>query len=140
MTRPSPDRGAIRKLAERYTAAWCSQDPASVASFYSPNGSLRVNDEAPAAGREAIIGVAQGFMTAFPDMRVILDDLVFQGDEVVYRWTLLGTNTGPGGTGNRVRISGFEVWRIGADGLIAESQGHFDGAEYQRQLERGVEG
>lgn len=53
--------------------------------------------------------------------------------------TLAGANTGPGGTGKRVRISGFEEWRIGADGLIAESRGHFDSAEYLRQLERGVD-
>jgi hypothetical protein len=57
----------------------------------------------------------------------------------VYRWTLVGTNTGPGGTGHRVRISGFEEWTIGADGLIADSLGQFDAAEYQRQLERGVD-
>jgi len=37
-----------------------------------------------------------------------------------------------------VRISGFEVWKIGEDGLIAESRGHFDAAEYQRQLRRGI--
>jgi hypothetical protein len=37
------------------------------------------------------------------------------------RWTLVGTNTGPGGTGRRVRISGFEEWTIGDDGLIAAS-------------------
>jgi uncharacterized protein (TIGR02246 family) len=139
MTKPSPDLNAIRELAERYTAAWCSQDAGSVASFYSPNGSLRVNAEAPAVGRKAITEVAQGFMTAFPDMQVILDDVGIQGEEAVYRWTLLGTNTGPGGTGNRVRISGFEVWRIGADGLIAESRGHFDSADYQRQIRRGIE-
>jgi hypothetical protein len=28
---------------------------------------------------------------------------------------------------------------FGEDGLIAESQGHFDSAAYQRQLEHGVE-
>ena len=78
-------------------------------------------------------------MTAFPDMKLFMDGLSEQGDRFVYRWTLAGTNTGPGGTGKRVRISGFEEWRIGADGLIAESQGHFDSAEYQRQLERGVD-
>jgi hypothetical protein len=77
-------------------------------------------------------------MTAFPDMKVFMDGLTEQGDQFVYRWTLAGTNTGPGGTGKRVRIGGFEEWRIGLDGLIAESQGHFDSAEYQRQLERGV--
>ena len=129
----------LRDLAKRYTAAWCSQDPASVAAFYSPQGSLRVNSAAPAVGRVAIREVAQGFMTAFPDMKVRMDDVAVQGDHAVYHWTLAGTNTGPGGTGQRVRISGFEVWEIGVDGLIAESQGHFDEAAYQRQLEHGIE-
>ena len=128
----------LRDLAQRYTAAWCSQDPASVAAFFSPNGSLRINDAAPAFGRSAITEVARGFMTAFPDMQVRMDDLVVQDSRIVYRWTLTGGNTGPGGKGHRVRIGGFEEWRIGADGLIIESNGHFDAAEYQRQLEHGV--
>jgi uncharacterized protein (TIGR02246 family) len=125
-------------FAERYTAAWCSQDAASVATFYSADGSLTVNDSAPAVGRHAITEVAQSFMTAFPDMRVVMDEVLVRGDRAEYHWTLIGTNTGPGGTGHRVRISGFELWRIGADGLIASSQGHFDSSEYHRQLERGV--
>jgi hypothetical protein len=33
-----------------------------------------------------------------------------------------------------VRISGYEEWTFGEDGLIATSQGHFDEAEYNRQL------
>ena len=77
-------------------------------------------------------------MTAFPDMQVIMDKLVLEGDRAKYHWTLIGTNTGPGGTGHRVRISGFELWQIGADGLIASSQGHFDAAEYRRQLQQGL--
>jgi hypothetical protein len=51
-----------------------------------------------------------------------------------YRWTLTGTNTGPGGTGRKVRISGYEEWTIESDGLIARSLGHFDAADYDRQL------
>ncbi len=43
-----------------------------------------------------------------------------------------------GGTGKRVRFSGYEEWQISADGLIAESKGHFDNAEYEYQLEHGV--
>ncbi|HEV8484441.1 MAG TPA: hypothetical protein VGV87_12930 [Blastocatellia bacterium] len=46
-----------------------------------------------------------------------------------------GTDTGPSGTGRAVRISGFEVWQMGADGLIANSGGHFDSVDYRRQLE-----
>lgn len=110
-----------------------------MAACYSPNGSLSINGSAPAAGRRALTDVAQEFMTAFPDLQVLMDDLRVQGDGAAYHWTLIGTNSGPGGTGQRVRISGFEVWKIGVDGLIAESRGNFDSAAYQRQLERGFE-
>lgn len=123
-------------FAKRYTAAWCSQDAASVAAFYSPNGSLCINDGVPSVGRAAITEAAQGFMTAFPDMKVLMDKVVLQSGNAQYHWTLTGANTGPGGTGQRIKISGFEVWTIGPDGLIAESQGNFDGKEYQRQLAR----
>ena len=130
----SPDLARLRDMAARYTAAWCSQDPARVAGFFAPDGSLRVNDAAPAVGRDAIASVAQGFMTAFPDMQVLMDSLAIEGHALVYRWTLVGTSTGPGGTGHRVGIQGFEEWRLDADDLIAESLGHFDQDEYARQL------
>lgn len=132
-----PDHSAnrLREFATRYTAAWCSQDPASVAAFFAPDGSLTINGGVPAVGRAAIAASAQDFMTAFPDLVVTLDELVDEGERVLYKWTLSGTNSGPGGTGRRVRVSGVEDWRFGADGLVAESQGSFDAAEYQRQLE-----
>ncbi|MGC2195524.1 MAG: ester cyclase [Terriglobales bacterium] len=133
-----PITAELRNFAERYTAAWCSQDATRVSAFYSPNGSLCINGAAPAVGRSAITQAAQEFMTAFPDLQVLMDDLLVQDDGAVYHWTLIGTHTGPAGTGNRVRISGFEEWRIGADGLVVESRGHFDSAEYHRQLTQGV--
>ena len=121
-------------FAVRYTAAWCSHNAASVAAFFSPSGSLTINDGTPSIGRAAITESAQSFMTAFPDLRINMERIVRRRDRTEYHWTLIGTNTGPGGTGKRVRISGFESWRFGSDGLIAESQGHFDSADYIRQL------
>jgi predicted ester cyclase len=79
-------------------------------------------------------------MTAFPDMVVTMDGLDLDRGKVVYRWTLTGRNTGPGGTGKTVRISGYEEWTMGVDGRIAQSKGHFDEAEYQRQLKVGAAG
>ena len=128
----------LRDFARRYTAAWCSRDAANVAAFFAPEGSLSVNGGL-AAGRGAIAEVAQGFITAFPDMELLMDDIRIKGNRAVYHWTFIGTNTGPGGTGKRVRFSGYEEWKIGEDGLIAESQGHFDDDDYQRQLKHGVE-
>jgi uncharacterized protein (TIGR02246 family) len=131
-------RDQLFDFATRYTAAWCSQDASRVAAFYSVDGSLSVNGGAPATGRPAITEVAQSFMTAFPDMQVLLDEVRVQGERPEYHWTLIGTNTGPGGTGHRIRISGFESWEFGDDGLILSSLGQFDESEYRRQLEHGV--
>jgi hypothetical protein len=133
------DAAYLHEFAKRYTAAWCSNDPAKVAGHFSPAGSLRVNDAAPAVGPSAIREVAQGFMAMFPDMNLTMDDLKTDGNRAVYHWTLAGTNTGPGGSGHRVRIRGYEEWTISVDGLIAESLGHFDDAELQRQLKSGNE-
>jgi hypothetical protein len=127
----------MREFALRYTAAWCSKDAASVAAFFSPGGLLTINNGTPAVGRSEIQKAAQSFMTAFPNLQVLMDDVVVQANCVEYRWTLIGTNTGPGGSGQRVHISGFEQWQIGADGLVASSLGHFDTSDYLHQL-KGV--
>lgn len=128
------DVARLKEFGAKYTAAWCSQNPANVAAFFTEKGSLKINDGAPSVGRTAIAAAAQGFMTAFPDMVVTMDSVTVDGGRAVYRWTLTGTNTGPGGTGRAVRDSGFEEWIFGAGGLIAESKGHFDETEYNRQL------
>ena len=128
----------IEEFAARYTAAWCSHNAPSVATYFDENGSLTINNGKPNVGRVAIAEAAQEFMTAFPDLIIQMNGLDFEGEQVIYRCTLTGTNTGPGGTGNAVRISGFEKWTMSPNGLVAESSGNFDAADYERQLEHGV--
>jgi hypothetical protein len=126
----------LKRFAQHYAKAWCSQNPESVAAFFAERGSLRVNDGPPAIGRTAIAREAQTFMTAFPDMTVTFDKLEPQDDRTIFHWTLFGTNTGADGTENEVCISGYELWKIDHEGLIIQSQGHFDAADYQRQLNK----
>jgi hypothetical protein len=73
-------------------------------------------------------------MTAYPDMVVELDRLEHENGKYRYHWRFTGTNSGPGGTGRPVQIGGDEDWTIGADGLIAESLGHYDAADWDRQV------
>jgi predicted ester cyclase len=129
----------LTEFAKRYAEAWCSHHPAKVASFFAENGSLRVNDGPTAVGRAAIVEIAREFMRDFPDIIVTFDKLEPRGDATAFHWTLIGTNAGPGGTGNRVQISGYELWKIENDGLIRESKGNFDSAEYERQLKHGLD-
>jgi hypothetical protein len=124
----------LRHFAERYANAWSTQDPEKVAAFYAKGASISVNGAPPVA----IIEVARGFMGDFPDMVVRFDKLENTPSGIEFHWTFTGTNTAPGGTGNRVRISGYELWKIDNHGLIENSKGHFDAAEYERQLRHGV--
>jgi nuclear transport factor 2 (NTF2) superfamily protein len=129
------DLATARAFASGYTAAWCSQDPAQVASFFAEQGSLTINAAPPAVGRAAISASARSFMSAFPDLIVHMDSIDQHGSGFTYRWTLTGTNSGPQGTGKHVRIQGREEWTFDSDGLISESLGHFDEADYARQLQ-----
>ncbi|MEL7044472.1 MAG: nuclear transport factor 2 family protein [Pseudomonadota bacterium] len=132
---PQDPLGAeLRVLASSYTAAWNSSDPAKVAAFYAPDGVLTINDGEPARGREAVEAVAQGFMSAFPDLRLSHDRLELDGDRINYHWRLQGTNLGEGGTGNTVDFSGVESWLLSEEGLIQDSLGTYDAQEYARQL------
>jgi nuclear transport factor 2 (NTF2) superfamily protein len=126
-------------FAKSYAQAWSGRRPQFVALYFEENGSLRVNDGAAAEGREEISKVAQGFMTDLPDMLVRFDSLVTKTKGTEFHWTLIATNSGPGGTGNKVKVSGFELWQIGENGLIQKSQGNFPSEEYNRQLEFGLD-
>lgn len=128
----------LRKFAIRYAEAWSSQDPDTFASFYAENASFRINDGEPVVGREAIAKTARSFMTAFPDMVVRLVELREAEDHIEFHWHWTGTNTGPGGTGNAVDLRGYEQWILDANGLILETRGNLDDAEYQRQLNAGI--
>jgi len=134
------DFAELQDLAARYTAAWGSQDAASVAAFFAKDGTLQINDGTPAVGREAITAAAQGFMTALPDLALFMDSVKIVGTGAEYFWTLTGTNTGPGGTGNAVWVSGYEEWTFTRDGRIARSLGHFPAAEYEQQLRGSGQG
>jgi hypothetical protein len=120
----------LNDFAARYAKAWCSENPESVAAFFAENASLTVNGGPPTPPLQ----IARGFMRDFPDMIVTFDKLDPRGDRTAFHWTLTGTYAR---TANHVRISGYELWKMDNAGLIAESSGHFDATEYERQLKHG---
>ena len=85
----------LRDFARRYTEAWCSGDPVRVAEHYAADGALTINGGTPSVGRAAITEAARSFMDAFPDMRVLMDDVRLGDAGSDYHWILVGTNTGP---------------------------------------------
>jgi uncharacterized protein (TIGR02246 family) len=129
------NRERILEFAQGYTAAWCSHDAARVAACYAQEGTLTINAGVPARGRAAVTQAVQAFMSGYPDLIVTLEGLEQAGERTLFHWGFTGTNSGPGGSHRPVRIRGYEAWRFGADGLIADSLGHYDAADWQRQVE-----
>jgi steroid delta-isomerase-like uncharacterized protein len=91
-----------------------------------------------AAGLRRILGKLH---KAFPDQRTSCDDVIAEGDRVVCRVTVRGTNSGPlefvqwpmPATGKSVTTTGIHVFRI-ANGKIAEHWGAMDTLNMLRQL------
>ena len=125
-------------FAKSYAQAWSGSRPEFVAMYFAENGSLRINDGDAAVGRAALAEVALSFMTDLPDMLVRYDSLVYAPSGPQFHWTLIATNSGPGGTGNRVHVSGYEEWTMNENNRILTSQGHFPSEEYDRQLQHGL--
>jgi len=124
-------------FAKSYAQAWCGVRPDFVAMFFEENGALQLNESKPAKGRAEIAKVVNGFMEDLPDMVVSYDSLVKKAEGTEFHWTLTATASGPGGSGNKVEVSGYEFWQLGENNLILNSHGHFPTEEYNRQL--GIE-
>jgi steroid delta-isomerase-like uncharacterized protein len=77
------------------------------------------------------------YRTAFPDLRMTIDDIIAEGDRVVLRWTGHGTHrgdlTGIAPTGRTVTISGIIVSQL-FGGKIVEDFESFDEVALLRQL------
>ena len=132
------EQTSLVSFGNKYANAWSSQKPERVAEFFASDASLQVNDGEPAVGTEAITNIAKGFMDAFPDLTVSMDSLITKSDKTRFYWTLTGTNSVAGGTGNKVKISGFEEWTLSKEELVQESKGYFNAEEYNRQLNDNV--
>jgi steroid delta-isomerase-like uncharacterized protein len=80
---------------------------------------------------------ARGWLLAFPDGSMSVDQVIAEGDLVCVLWTGQGTNTGEGNglpaTGRKATIRGITIWRI-VDGRIREEWSAFDQLSLMTQL------
>lgn len=122
---------SIAATAAAYTAAWNSGSAEAVASFYAETGGIVINRGTPWEGRAGVQAMAEGFFADVPDLTLTCDGLRVAGDHVVYLWTFTGHHAG---TGNPLRITGWEEWDLDEGGKVAASRGWFDAEDYARQV------
>ena len=91
----------------------------------------------PIRGTEGFKQLIVAYRTAYPDVRVTVEDLIAEGDRVVARWTSHGTNTGDlmgmPATGRAVEVPGISIFRI-EGGKVAEEWEGFDTLGMMQQL------
>jgi steroid delta-isomerase-like uncharacterized protein len=79
----------------------------------------------------------KGWHDAFPDVSIVPEKLIAEGDLVTIYWIARGTNTGTGNglpaTGKKVEQAGITIWRI-VNGKIKEEWSAFDQLSLMQQL------
>lgn len=112
--------GNIDLIPEIYTADFVG---------YFPGGTIR--------GRDEIRERVETHRRAFPDWTEEIEDVIYERDRVVTRFTSRGTNLGPflgnAPTGRSIAISEVSIYRI-VDGKIAEQWVYPDMRSMQQQL------
>ena len=88
-------------------------------------------------GLEASMQVLSMLLTAFPDARFTVEDVIAEGDRVASRYTFRGTHQGDlmgiAPTGKQVTVTGIIINRI-VDGKSAEGWLNFDALGMVQQL------
>ena len=81
-----------------------------------------------------------GFLLAFPDFHITVEDQLADGDSVAFRWRASGTHTGPLGpapaTGKRMTIEGLIIDRV-VGGKVQERWEQMDQPVMLQQLGLG---
>ena len=87
--------------------------------------------------REEFLGASQFMTNAFPDLKIIIDDLTAEDDKVIKQWTMKATHQGEyagvPATGNSIEVHGYATFRI-KDNIIVEIWEVMDSLSLMQQI------
>jgi len=94
-------------------------------------------------GTEGLKQLIAAYRTAFPDLKMSLDDIFGEGEMVAFRWSVSGTHLGDWlgipPTGNHITATGITIFRI-AGGKVVESWTSIDLSPAEEELQWLTEG
>ena len=109
------NKSIVRRWIEE---GWNKHNPAVVDQFYSASYVQHDAGQPPLQGREGLKQYVGVFLTAFPDLRLTIDDLIAEGDKVAWRFTSTATQLVPSWAFRRRAstatspAASSSVWRI----------------------------
>jgi predicted ester cyclase len=139
------NKALVRKFFEE---AWGKGNVAAVDEFMAAEYVEHPRPYTLPPGTEGLKQLIAAYRTAFPDLKMTLDDIFAEGEMVAFRCSVSGTHLGDWlgvpPTGNHVRATGITVFRITvfriAGGKVVESWTSIDLSptdEEQRWLTEG---
>jgi steroid delta-isomerase-like uncharacterized protein len=130
---------SAKEVVQGYFEALNRHDLAAAADHLDPDIVEEITGVGILRGREEVRAFFDGLMNAAPDMRVITDRMVSEGDTVVAQWRMTGTFSGGPlfngvqATGGRLELRGCDVIEV-SDGKIVRNTAFQDGLELARTL------
>ena len=129
-----------KQLVRRwFDEVWNKHDASAIDRMFAKD---RVSHGLPIDGKD-LVGAEryrafhQSFVNAFPDIQIVIDDLIEEDDRVAARWHCTGTLTGDGlgmpPNGKRMSVSGMSIIRV-ENGYVIEAWNNFDWLGMHRQL------
>jgi steroid delta-isomerase-like uncharacterized protein len=123
----------LKALASRELSAWNEGRLEVIDEIYAPTFVNHFTGETPDTVKQKIMMVR----SAFPDVQIVIDDQVAEGDKVVSRWTARGTHRGEfmgaPATDKRMEQTGITLLRV-AGGRIVEGWSRADDLGLFQQL------
>ncbi len=101
---------------------------------------VKDHDPAPdqGSGPEGFIKFFTAFRTAFPDLKIAVEQMVADDDNVAIAYTVTGTHQGPfqgiPATNKKIKARGVQIAKFNSDGKIVERWGSSDEAGILQQL------
>ncbi len=129
------NKNLVRRLFEE---VWNKGNLQVTDDLFTPNYSHH-DSSTPDVGRgpESEKKRATLYRTAFPDLRLTVEDIIAEGETVVARWSCRGTHKGDlngiAPTGKRVNITGISIARF-TNGKMSEGFVNWDALSLMQQL------
>lgn len=134
------ESSAHKRLARRwFDQVWNKRRPQAIDEMMSPKciGHGKAADGGDAIGAEGFKLFQQAYLGAFPDLKVIVDDVIVEGRKMAVRWAASGTHQGDTlgfpATGKPMRILGMSIVYV-KGGKIVEGWDSYDQHGLLQQL------
>ncbi len=128
-------------VIRHYDESWNQQDEDAVDEIFAEDfvGYSSGSPE-PIKGREGVKQSLEGYLSAFPNLQMTIEETVADDDKVAVRWFAEGTHNGDflgmPPTGKDVEVGGIDIFTV-VDGQIKEAHGLYDHAGMMQQLGAG---